>query len=132
MKRDRTITLSWEESDLLKIFEKCVSAEMRAGDSLDQRAKVIRKLGFFGVRSLRTEKILKVLESYERLDEDFKPTHLHKKGRHYQVIGEGIIEETGTPAVIYKNDAGMTWIRPAEEFYDGRFTPIEEIGSDNI
>lgn len=116
----------------MRFFEKYVTANMRASDSLEQRAATIKKLGFFGARFTRKEKIKMVLESYERLDSEFKPTHLHKKGRYYQVVGEGIIEESCTPAVIYKNDAGMTWIRPSEEFYDGRFTPIEEIGSDNI
>lgn len=70
-----------------------------------------------------------ILEALNK--DEFKPTHLHKKGRYYQVIGEGIIEETGTPAVIYKNDMGITWIRPSGEFYDGRFTPIEELNKDD-
>lgn len=114
----------------MRFFEKYVTANMRASDSLEQRAAMIKKLGFFGARFTREEKIQMVLESYERLDSEFRPTHLHKKGRYYQVMGEGIDEATATPVIIYKNDMGITWVRPSEEFYDGRFTPIEEIKND--
>ena len=105
---------------------------LSSNDSLEIRCqRAWRNMGFVNDRLGAIPHMVHIFEQYRRLDESyaaqFKPTHLHKKGRYYQVIGEGIIEESCTPAVIYKNDAGMTWIRPSEEFYDGRFTPIEEI-----
>lgn len=95
-------------------------------------AKMWMACGMANDRFGHIDTLTQCLMIYKEQDEAFRPTHLHKKGRYYQVIGEGIIEESCTPAVIYKNDAGMTWIRPAKEFYDGRFTPIEEIENDDI
>jgi len=51
------------------------------------------------------------------------PTHQHLKTlRLYRVvIGHAHIEATMEAAVVYDNAAGLTFVRPASEFYDGRF-----------
>ena len=47
----------------------------------------------------------------------------HKKsGGLYKFLGFGLIEETGTHAVIYQDiHSLLVWIRPTQEFFDGRF-----------
>lgn len=55
----------------------------------------------------------------------WSPTHQHRKGGLYRVLGEGIWEPDRSPAVIYDDVEGTVWIRPAAEFDDGRFTPLE-------
>lgn len=53
-----------------------------------------------------------------------------KTGHDYTILDFGIIEATMTPAVIYRrfDGSGGTFIRPAKEFFDGRFrmnTPVD-------
>lgn len=47
----------------------------------------------------------------------------HKKtGGVYEIVGECQIETTNAPGVLYRNTStGVTWMRPKEEFFDGRF-----------
>ena len=53
----------------------------------------------------------------------------HKKsGGTYQVLMFATIEATMTPAVIYAardNGEVQRWVRPAAEFCDGRFEPVD-------
>lgn len=52
----------------------------------------------------------------------------HKKtGRTYQLLMFATIEATMTPAVVYgarAQDGIHRWVRPTEEFCDGRFEPV--------
>ena len=65
------------------------------------------------------------------MNDDFQATHRHYKGGLYREIGRGKIEADQTPAVIYANEFGEVWVRPAAEF-DGpapdgvsrRFIPL--------
>lgn len=57
---------------------------------------------------------------------EWKPTHRHRKGGLYRVVGPATIEADMTPAVVYEGRNGGMWVRPASEFYDGRFTPVED------
>lgn len=48
-----------------------------------------------------------------------------KTGGLYRVSGECVIEATMQQAVIYVSlETQHTWVRPAHEFYDGRFTNV--------
>ena len=47
----------------------------------------------------------------------------HRKGGNYQVREVAICSETLKPHVIYRGEYDM-WMRPFEEFTDGRFTKI--------
>lgn len=47
---------------------------------------------------------------------EWKPTHEHYKGGLYRVIARGHIEADLTPCVVYDNEAGETWVRPADDF----------------
>lgn len=64
------------------------------------------------------------------LVEWFSPTHRHvKSGGLYQVIADGYDAanhhgEEAPRVVIYRNDAGVWWTRPADEFHDDRFEPL--------
>ena len=53
----------------------------------------------------------------------------HKKtGGAYQIVMFATIEATMVPAVIYaarRNGETERWIRPVDEFCDGRFEPVE-------
>jgi hypothetical protein len=48
--------------------------------------------------------------------EAWKPTHQHYKGGFYRVIARGRNENTLNPCVIYDNEAGDVWVRPADDF----------------
>lgn len=59
------------------------------------------------------------------------PTILGRRWRHrktqgiYRVIATGLIEETLTPCVVYEAEkGGRVWVRPYDEFMDGRFEQI--------
>ncbi len=51
-------------------------------------------------------------------------THRHKKGGLYRVIAEGLLETDRSDVVIYDDAQGQVWVRPAAEFWDGRFTAV--------
>lgn len=53
------------------------------------------------------------------------PTHRHSKGGLYRVLTQGILESDRSPMVIYDDAKGAVWIRPVDEFHDGRFTPLD-------
>lgn len=47
---------------------------------------------------------------------------IHKKtSNRYEIITFALIEATLEPSVVYRSEKGQVWIRPAEEFFDGRF-----------
>lgn len=59
----------------------------------------------------------------------------HRSGGEYVVVQGCVIEATLTPAVLYVSaDAPVrppgyyseSWVRPLDEFLDGRFTPVEQ------
>ena len=55
----------------------------------------------------------------------WQPTHKHlKSGGLYREIALGRLEWNLAPVVIYDNAKGEVWVRPAAEFYDGRFEPL--------
>lgn len=47
-------------------------------------------------------------------------THV-KSGERYQILHHGLLEENLQPVVIYQAEDGPVWVRPASEFFDGRF-----------
>lgn len=48
-----------------------------------------------------------------------------KTGNVYQVITTGFIEANLTPCVVYRSISSNTvWVRPLEEFNDGRFRQV--------
>ncbi|WP_299916055.1 DUF1653 domain-containing protein [uncultured Roseobacter sp.] len=57
-------------------------------------------------------------------DANWVPTHRHRKGGLYRVVGHGILEADRTQAVIYDDAEGTVWIRSAAEFADGRFESL--------
>lgn len=53
-----------------------------------------------------------------------------KSGGVYRIVGHALIENDVTPAIIYESlsgDAGL-WVRPADEFQDGRFAKVNPYG----
>ncbi|QIG66691.1 ribonuclease HI protein [Rhizobium phage RHph_TM16] len=55
---------------------------------------------------------------------EFKWTHIHIKsgGRYRMLRDQGIYIEAGmVPAALYEGEDGVWWVRPKDEFYDGRF-----------
>lgn len=51
-------------------------------------------------------------------------THRHYKGGLYRLLFEGQIEADLSRVVVYQGIDGRVWVRPREEFYDGRFSEI--------
>ena len=52
------------------------------------------------------------------------PTHMHKKGGAYRHLHDGILEADHSAVVIYDDRDGQVWVRPHDEFHDGRFSPL--------
>ena len=53
------------------------------------------------------------------------PTHRHKKGGGYRLLGYGTLEADRSPVAIYDDKDGTVWVRSADEFNDpDRFAPI--------
>lgn len=58
-------------------------------------------------------------------DASWRPTHRHRKGGDYRVIGQAILEADRSDVVVYDDRDGNVWVRSQTEFHDGRFIPIE-------
>lgn len=56
---------------------------------------------------------------------DWTPTHRHRKGGLYRVLTHGTLEANRSPVVIYDDADGTVWVRPTEEFEDGRFLALD-------
>lgn len=53
------------------------------------------------------------------------PTHRHKKGGGYRLLGFGVLEADRTSVAIYDDIDGTVWVRDAAEFNDrDRFAPV--------
>ncbi len=53
----------------------------------------------------------------------------HRKGGTYAVVAVARMEANLYPAVVYKSERdGLVWVRPLEEFEDGRFVQITDDG----
>ena len=53
-----------------------------------------------------------------------------KTGGEYTVIGACRIEKTLEPAYLYRGHDGTVWVRPIDEFLDGRFEAIRSPAHD--
>lgn len=60
-------------------------------------------------------------------DQGWRPTHYHvKTGRLYRLVSSATLQ-TSTPLgdeaflALYQGENGLHWVRPADEFWDGRF-----------
>ena len=60
-----------------------------------------------------------------RVDPVWAPTHRHRKGGLYRVLGQAVLEADRTDVVVYDDAEGTVWVRPVAEFEDGRFTPVD-------
>lgn len=54
----------------------------------------------------------------------WQPTHKHRKGGLYRVIGEGVLEADRSAVTIYDDENGTVWVRSTVEFQDGRFETL--------
>jgi hypothetical protein len=50
-----------------------------------------------------------------------------KTGGHYKILHHGLFENSLKPMVVYQSydGSGPVWIRPSEQFFDGRFKSCE-------
>ena len=58
------------------------------------------------------------------VDPVWTPTHRHKKGGLYRVLGRAVLEADRSDVVVYDDAEGTVWVRPVDEFEDGRFSPV--------
>ena len=58
------------------------------------------------------------------VDPIWAPTHRHRKGGLYRVLGRAILESDRSDVIVYDDAEGTVWVRPVEEFEDGRFSPV--------
>lgn len=58
---------------------------------------------------------------------------LHSKGGTYTLLfSSAVLESNGTRYCVYQSESnGTVWLRPFDEFYDGRFVQIQEKEKDH-
>ena len=80
--------------------------------------------GYVKERDAALEQV-RALESQAKAS---KGLYRHEKtGGLYYVITEATLETTGELVVVYRSISdGHDWVRPADEFFDGRFVKIED------
>lgn len=74
----------------------------------------------------RHNQILKVAKLTGQVLEVPKHTHTHVKSwGQYEILMEGTLESSEVTMTIYRSvDTGKIWIRPSNEFNDGRFEKV--------
>lgn len=76
-------------------------------------------------RRLATKKKYAALDCDRRIPRRELVRHVKTRGI-YEIIGYGKIEKDQTPVTIYEQIwEGRIWVRPTEEFEDGRFELVE-------
>ena len=60
-----------------------------------------------------------------RTPDNWVPTHRHRKGGLYRIMGHGTLESDRSAVTIYDDTDGQVWVRPTQEFEDGRFEPLD-------
>ena len=52
----------------------------------------------------------------------------NKTGKMYVLLHNGLLEHDKTPIAVYRSIIdGTVWVRPSDEFFDGRFTRIGSV-----
>jgi len=64
---------------------------------------------------------------HKSIAEVWEPTHRHAKGGEYRLLMHAVLETDRSAAIVYDDSEGTVWVRPASEFFDGRFTLIEGV-----
>ena len=54
----------------------------------------------------------------------WRPTHRHRKGGLYRLLGEAVLEADRSAVVLYDDAEGTVWVRDKAGFEDGRFTAL--------
>lgn len=49
-----------------------------------------------------------------------------RSGQLYQELHRGSLHADGTVMVVYRDENGRVWIRPAKQFDDGRYAPASD------
>lgn len=55
-----------------------------------------------------------------------------KRGTEYTIMARAKMQCSSDPkfddieVVVYVGDAGQCWVRPKDEFFDGRFEPVND------
>lgn len=119
---------------------------VRVGEALDAARKALEKIRAYSdrphadryvIREI-AEKTLSALDLSAIGAEGWKPTHRHKKrGTDYMLLGigkmqaenwhehDGMAEQNPSidmrEVAVYRGADGQLWVRPREEFEDGRF-----------
>lgn len=71
------------------------------------------------------KRLVALLDSWSH--ENFVATHIHvKSGGRYKLLGDATLEATLARYVMYQGTDGRVWVRPWDEFYDGRFKEITD------
>lgn len=89
--------------------------------------KRIPKEKEFKVLGLTEEDVLRMVDNLAEpiRDPSSQPKGgwwIHRKtGHRYEIVTFALIEATLEPSVVYRSEKGQVWIRPAHEFFDGRF-----------
>jgi len=78
------------------------------------------------VRGEPKRPIDELVAELSRLDEIRESLWRHRKGGVYRIVRVAFREQTMTPEVVYEDSAHpVAYIRPYDEFMDGRFERIE-------
>ena len=86
----------------------------------------MRIFGFVVKISRRKQTDHNIIESQCKLHSaSWEPTHRHINGGLYRYLYEGIGEAYHSTIVVYDDREGQVWVRSCKEFYDGRFSSIE-------
>lgn len=69
-------------------------------------------------------------------EREWRPTHRHVgRGTDYRLVSSAVLQ-TEQPIgdneflALYQGEDGLYWVRPADEFKDGRFVPLPPRPSD--
>lgn len=97
------------------------------GESRVEAEIALSRLLSSGVAPDREMKLASLPGLTAEIRDRLTPTHRHSKGGVYRVIGRALLEQDLSDVILYLDmEEGILWVRRADQFLDGRFTPLVE------
>lgn len=105
-------------------------------DPLEALAEISDHAAFLGGDTYYSDLVTALTEMADRITSSMRRVRHSKRGSTYVVLGDAEVQAKGMViegevVTVYRCESdGLLWVRPRDEFNDGRFEDLEKISSE--